>query len=77
LKEQTNQDIDKIFGIKFDNDTLPGGNKLHMSPTIGKPTNVDQLKQQLSQGGGTDYLNSSIGFLNKKGGQQDNSSSIH
>ena len=60
MKEQTNQDIDKLFGIKFDNEKK-GGNtqKLNLSPQINKPTNVDNLKN-------TDYLNSSIGSLSIK-----------
>lgn len=63
MKEQTNQDIDKLFGIKFDNkDSARGinGQNLNLSPQINnKGSNLDSLKK-------TDFLNSSIGSISLK-----------
>ena len=58
LKEQTNQDIDKLFGIKFDDKTTSGGAKLQLSPQIGKGPATDGIKK-------FEYMNSSIGFRNQ------------
>ena len=60
--EKQDQDIDKLFGIKFDNETSSSGNKLqlHMSPQIGKlSSGIEGHKKY-------EYLNSSIGFMNKQ-----------
>lgn len=62
LKEQTNQDIDKLFGIKFDNETSSSGNKLHLSPQIGKLNSGANLEGHKK----FEYLNSSIGFIQKQ-----------
>ena len=48
-----------MFGIKFDNETSSSGNKLHLSPQIGKMPVAENHKK-------FEYLNSSIGFLNKQ-----------
>ena len=53
LKEQTNKDIDKLFGIKFDDPITtsgaskaggpPNGVGLHLSPQIKKPKDINSM----------------------------------
>ena len=71
MKEQTNQDIDKLFGIKFDNKDSAraiNGQNLNLSPQINKGSNLDNLKK-------TDFLNSSIGSISLKKLENSNGSS--